>query len=307
MGRRRKGRPVTGWLCLDKTPGRTSTDAVNRVRRLFGAARAGHAGTLDPLATGILPIALGEATKTVPAVQASRKIYRFTVRWGVETNTDDAEGEAVETSTQRPQDAEIEALLGDYIGEIMQRPPAFSAIKVAGERAYDLAREGAPPELAERPVEIDSLVMTDRPDPDHSIFECVCGTGTYVRALARDMGRQLGCRGHVVALRRLAVGPFVEAIAIPLSELEAAHEEGGVEALDARLLPLGFGLVDVPEIAVNASDAMRIGRGQSVLVRGRDAPILSGEAHATHAGGTIALGEMSEGAFHPRRVFIGVG
>ncbi len=306
MGRRRKGRAVTGWLCLDKPERMTSTDAVGKVRWLFGAARVGHAGTLDPLATGILPIALGEATKTVALVQATPKTYRFTVRWGMATDTDDAEGETVTTSDARPGDAEIATALPAFTGAIMQRPPAFSAIKVEGERAYDLAREGAPPDLPERPVTIDVLELADRPDTDHAVFECVCGSGTYVRALARDLGRTLGCLGHVVELRRLAVGPFTEDNAITLDELTRRRAEADDPCeLDATLLPLGFGLVDLPEIPVTRNDAARLGRGQAVLLRGRDAPVTTGPAHATLAGETIALGEVDAGTFHPRRVFAG--
>jgi tRNA pseudouridine55 synthase len=302
MTRRRKGRAVTGWLNLDKAAGQTSTDAVGSVKRLFGAAKVGHAGTLDPLATGALPIALGDATKTVPFVQDSRKVYRFTVRWGAETDTDDAEGRVVATSDARPDSAAIEALLAEFTGEIMQRPPAFSALKVDGERAYDLARGGAPVALEERPVTIHRLVLVATPDADHAVLEAETGKGTYIRALARDLGRRLACLGHVVALRRLAVGPFDSSTMVPLDALIAAREEGDARSLDRFLMPIGAALSALPEIAVGQSDAARIGRGQSVILRGRDAP-MPGPAHVTHAGRSLAVGEVAEGAFHPKRVF----
>ena len=231
MARKPKGRSVTGWLCLDKAAGRTSTDAVASVKRLFGAAKVGHAGTLDPLATGALPIALGDATKTVPYVQDARKVYRFTVRWGAETDTDDAEGKVTVTSDERPERAAIEALLPAFTGEIMQQPPAYSALKVDGERAYDLARSGTAVVLDERPVTIHRLALTDVPDRDHAVLEAETGKGAYVRALARDLGRRLGCLGHVVELRRLAVGPFDQSRMIALDTLIAAREEGDAASL----------------------------------------------------------------------------
>jgi tRNA pseudouridine55 synthase len=301
--RKRKGRDVSGWLCLDKRVGQTSTAAVGAVKRLFDAQKAGHAGTLDPLASGALPIALGEATKTVPYVQDGRKIYRFTVRWGVETDSDDADGKAIATTDARPERAAIEAVLAEFTGEIMQRPPAFSALKIEGERAYDLAREGVEVVLEERPVAIHRLVLAAMPDRDHAVFDAECGKGTYVRALARDIGRRLGSLGHVSALRRLAVGPFDEATFITLDELIAAREAGSVTTLDDFLRPSGFGLRDLPEIAFTSVDAGRLRRGQSVLLRGRDAPILRGVAHATYQGESIAIGEIEKGEFHPTRVF----
>ena len=302
MARKQKGRAVTGWLCLDKAAGQTSTDAVGSVKRLFGAAKLGHAGTLDPLATGALPIALGDATKTVPFVQDSRKVYRFTVRWGAETDTDDAEGKVVDTSDTRPGRAAIEALLAEFTGEIIQRPPAYSALKIDGERAYDLARGGAPVELEERPVTIHRLAVVEIPDADHTVLEAETGKGTYVRALARDLGRRLGCLGHVTQLRRLVVGPFDAATMVPLEALIAAREEGDARSLDRFLMPIGVALSGLQEISVGSADAARIGRGQSVILRGRDAPV-PGAAHATHTGLTIAIGEVAEGAFHPKRVF----
>ena len=217
---KREKRDVNGWIVLDKPVGMTSTHAVSVVKRLFTAKRAGHAGTLDPLASGCLPIALGEATKTVPFVMDGRKIYHFTVRWGEERDTDDAEGRVIATDPARPSLEDIRALLPRFTGTIAQVPPRFSAIKIDGERAYDLAREGEVVELAARPVEIHRLDLVAAPDPDHAVLAAECGKGTYVRALARDMGRLLGCFGHVSALRRIAVGPFAEADAIALEALQ---------------------------------------------------------------------------------------
>lgn len=303
MSRKHKGRAVSGWLCLDKAIGLTSTGAVGSIKRLFGAAKVGHAGTLDPLASGVLPIALGDATRTVPFVQDGRKVYRFTVRWGIETDSDDADGTAVETSDRRPAAEAIRDLLPGFTGEIMQQPPAFSAIKIAGQRAYDLAREGEIVVLQERPVVIHRLALCETPDADHAVFETECGKGTYVRALARDLGRKLGCLGHVVALRRLVVGPFDADHAITLDALIAAREAGEASALDRFLMPVAAALAEIPEIALGLSDAARIGRGQSVLLRGARAPLAAPAAYASHAGQAIALGEISEGQFHPTRVF----
>ncbi len=303
MSRKHKGRAVSGWLCLDKAIGLTSTGAVGSIKRLFGAAKVGHAGTLDPLASGVLPIALGDATRTVPFVQDGRKVYRFTVRWGQETDTDDADGTVVETSDLRPGAEAINDLLPRFTGEIMQRPPAYSAIKVEGQRAYDLAREGEAVVLDERPVVIHRLALTETPDRDHAVFETECGKGTYVRSLARDLGRMLGCRGHVVALRRMVVGPFDTGNAVTLDALIAAREAGDATALDAFLMPVAVALSELPEIALGANDAARIGRGQSVLLRGARAPLKAPVAYASHAGQAIALGEVSEGQFHPTRVF----
>jgi len=303
VSRKHKGRPVSGWLCLDKAIGLTSTGAVGSIKRLFGAAKVGHAGTLDPLASGVLPIALGDATRTVPFVQDGRKVYRFTVRWGQETDTDDADGTVVATSDERPDAQAIRDLLPGFTGEIMQRPPAFSAIKVEGQRAYDLAREGEAVVLEERPVTIHRLDLVETPDPDHAVFETECGKGTYVRALARDLGRLLGCRGHVVALRRMVVGPFDAEHAVTLDELIAAREEGDATGLDRFLMPVAVALSELPEIALGPNDAARIGRGQAVLLRGNRAPLSAPAAYASHAGRAIALGEISKGQFHPTRVF----
>ncbi len=304
MARRKKGNPINGWIILDKPVGMTSTQAVGKVRWLFQAQKAGHAGTLDPLATGVLPIALGEATKTVPYAVDGVKAYEFTVRWGVETDTDDAEGRVTETSDKRPTLEEIEAILPGFHGEILQTPPQFSAIKIQGERAYDLARSGEQVKLEPRPVVIDRLDLVAMPDAETSVFEAQCGRGTYVRALARDMGRQLGCLGHVTQLRRTRVAAFDVESAVTVEELEAAHdaEDGGVEL--ARLLqPIELALSDLLEVAVTPPDAARLARGQSVLMRGRDAPIISGEAFAVAKGTLIAICQLEKGELVPVRVF----
>ncbi len=301
MARRKKGNPVHGWLVLDKPFEMTSTRAVGILKRLYFAQKVGHAGTLDPLATGILPIAFGEATKTVPFAVEGEKVYRFTVRWGVETETDDAEGEIVATADGRPTVEDIEALLSQFTGEIMQVPPKFSAIKVDGERAYALARDGEDVVLDPRPVVIDELRLVDVPDDDTAVFEARCGKGTYVRAIARDMGRALGCRGHVIALRRARVGPFSEENAVSLEEIEDAADAG--EDLTTFLQPVEMALGEVLELNVSPQDAADLAQGRSVLIRGRDAPILGGAAYAMSKGRIIALGEIERGALHPTRVF----
>lgn len=301
--RRKKGRAVSGWVALDKPAGLTSTRALSEVKRLFSAAKAGHAGTLDPLASGLLPIALGDATKAVPFVMDSRKVYRFTVRWGIETDTDDSEGKTIASSDVRPTRDMLIAALPPFTGEIMQTPPAFSAIKIDGERAYDLAREGAPAELEPRPVTIHRIEVSAFPDTDHTVLEAECGKGTYVRALARDLGRALGTFGHVSALRRLAVGPFDEDAAVTLDELRTAAT-AGPEACDGFVRPIDFVLGGITALRVGDSAAQRIARGQSVLIRGAEMPI-AGPAYAISAGRTIAIGDVEGGEFHPRRVFTG--
>jgi tRNA pseudouridine55 synthase len=303
MARRKKGNAVHGWLVLDKPIDMTSTQAVGAVRRAFNAQKAGHSGTLDPLATGILPIALGEATKTVSFAVDGEKAYRFSVRWGAETETDDTEGAVAKTSDTRPDRAEIEALLPRFHGEIMQVPPAYSAIKIDGERAYDLARGGETVVIEPRPVVIESLSLVEMPDDATSIFEARCGKGTYVRALARDMGRLMGCYGHVVALRRTEVGPFHESRAVSLQTLLAAAQSEDPGEIAKYLLPVESALVDLPELLVSQSDAATLARGQSLLIRGRDAPVLTGPAYATSKGRLVALGELAKGALHPTRVF----
>jgi tRNA pseudouridine55 synthase len=302
MARRKKGKPVHGWLVFDKPAGMTSPQAVGLVRRLFDAQKAGHAGTLDPLATGILPIALGEATKTVPYAVDGVKHYRFTVRWGAETNTDDAEGEVTAQSDVRPAREAIEAVLGDFTGEIMQVPPAFSAIKVDGARAYDLARDGETVVLASRPVNVEELRLIEVPDRDTAVFETRCGKGTYVRALARDMGRTLGCHGHLIALRRTRVADFEEPQAVTKEALERAAETGG-EALQRLLLPVEAALQALTAIHVGQNDAARLLRGQAVLIRGRDAPIGGGASYAVCKGNLVAIGQIEKGELRPVRVF----
>jgi tRNA pseudouridine55 synthase len=302
---RREKRDVHGWVVLDKPIGMTSTQAVGAIKRLFKCKSAGHAGTLDPLASGCLPIALGEATKTVPFVMESRKIYRFTVRWGEERDTDDADGRPVRSSDKRPTIAEIEALFPSYTGTITQVPPQFSAIKVGGERAYDLARDGEAVELQARQVEVHSLRVVNVPDADHTEFETECGKGTYVRSLARDMGRVLGCFGHITALRREAVGPLGRKAMITLEQLTAMCDRAAVGegSLADALLPVETALDDIPALAIDRADAARLQRGQAVLLRGRDAPIFRGPVYVTVAGKLIALAEVDRGEIVPKRVF----
>jgi tRNA pseudouridine55 synthase len=303
--RKREKRDVHGWLVLDKPVGMTSTHAVSVVKRAFQAKRAGHAGTLDPLASGLLPIALGEATKTVPFVMDGRKVYRFTVRWGEERDTDDAEGRLTATSVERPTATAIRALIPRFSGVIEQVPPRFSAVKVEGERAYDLARDGEPVELAPRSVEIHRLELIEMPDPDHAALAAECGKGTYVRALARDLGRTLGCLGHVAALRRTAVGPFSEHVAVGLKSLPGMEPAvSGSEAAGLpALLPVEAALADVPSLRVSPADAGRLARGQAVLLRGRDAPILEGWVWVSAHGALVALAQVEKGELRPRRIF----
>ncbi len=289
-----KPKGVHGWLVLDKPEGMTSTQAVSRLKRLFHAKKAGHAGTLDPIATGILPVAFGEATKTVPYVQDGEKSYRFTVRWGIETSTDDCEGEPVAQSAVRPAAAEIAALLPQFTGTIAQVPPAFSALKINGERAYDLARGGTPPALCARPVTVHAFELIEAAQ-DTAIFAARCGKGTYVRALARDLGRSLGCYGHVSALRRTRVGPFFEADAVRFEELEAGL---GLQALQG----VEAGLSELRRVAVDKSGAARLRRGQPVLLRGQDIPP-QGLAYAACGGTAVAVGVIEKGALVPGRIF----
>ena len=295
-------RDIDGWVLLDKPIGMTSTQAVTVVKRLFGAKKAGHAGTLDPLASGCLPIAFGEATKTVPYVMDGRKTYRFTVCFGTEMDTDDAEGSPIATSDVRPADAEIEAALDQFRGEIMQVPPVYSALKIQGERAYDLAREGETVVLEARPVVIHRLEMISRPDADHAVIEAECGKGTYVRSIARDLGRALGTCGHVSTLRRTAVGPFLEEDLVPLDELRD-RADAGMPALSEAMADVGCALEELPEIAVSPSDAHRMRCGQNVILRGRDAPIYEGHVAVSCQGSLIAIGDMAGGEVRPHRVF----
>ncbi|MBA3038385.1 MAG: tRNA pseudouridine(55) synthase TruB [Alphaproteobacteria bacterium] len=305
--RKPKGRPVSGWLILDKPVDFGSTEAVSKIKWLFDAQKAGHAGTLDPLASGMLPIALGDATKTVPYVMDGRKIYEFTVTWGEERTTDDLEGEATQTSQQRPSEEQIRALLPNYTGVISQIPPQFSAIKIAGERAYDLAREGETVDIPSREVEIFRLTLVGCPDENSARFEVECGKGTYVRSLARDFGRDLGCYGHISSLRRSFVAPFAEETMVPLAELTALEaiedKQERLAALDAFLIDTGEALSGLPHIAITDDQAHRLRMGNPILLRGRNAPVAEADAFATCFGKLVAIGEIGEGEFRPRRVF----
>jgi tRNA pseudouridine55 synthase len=304
MSRRKKGLDISGWLILDKPVGVTSTQAVSKARWLYQAKKAGHAGTLDPLASGVLPIAFGEATKTVPFVMDGEKEYVFEVLWGVETDTDDAEGRPVATSEHRPSREAILAALPAFRGQVTQIPPKFSALKIEGERAYDIAREGGDVMLEPRIVEVSRLDLVDQPAPDRAVFEADCGKGTYVRAIARDLGRALGTRAHIVALRRTAVGPFSEDDAVSLDELERLRAgEAGDKDIAQALLPVETALDDIPALAVNRAEAARLLNGQPVLLRGRDAPTFRGPVSVTTDGALIALGEIDRGELHPRRIF----
>ena len=305
MARKNKGRPVNGWVLIDKSLGTTSTQVVGRVRRLFDARKAGHGGTLDPLASGVLPIALGEATKTVSYIMQGSKRYRFTLKWGEATSTDDAEGEVIERSSRRPEEAEIHAILGRFIGEIEQVPPLFSAIRVEGRRAYDMARAKEDFELQSRRVEIYDLDLVAQHDKETASFEVTCGKGAYMRSLARDLGRALGSCAHVIALRRLSVGPFDENDAISLESLEAlGHSPAALE----QLLPVEASLDGIPAMALSEAEANRLRCGQAVslvarLYRDRIESLKSGEIVYTTAGGKlVALARYEAGEIVPVRV-----
>jgi tRNA pseudouridine55 synthase len=299
MGRRKKGRDISGWLVVDKPYGMTSTAVVNKVRWAFDANKAGHAGTLDPAATGVLAIALGEATKTVPFITDAMKAYRFTVRFGAATNTDDAEGEIIATSEQRPSDQEIRDALAAFEGDIMQVPPKFSAVKIDGERAYALARAGEEVEIAARPLFVESLTLEERPDPHHAVLEMVCGKGGYVRSIARDLGEMLGCLGHVTALRRIWSGPFELEDAVTLEEVERLAKSPDIDGL---LLPLEAGLTDLPELPATAEGAARMRNGNPGMVLAADVDY--GElAWASYRGQPVAVGTYRAGELHPSRVF----
>lgn len=301
---RRKGNDINGWLILDKPQGLTSNQALGRLKRLYNPKKVGHAGTLDPLATGVLPIAFGEATKTVAHVVDCEKTYDFTIRWGVETDSDDSEGQPVRTSDERPSREAIEAALPAFIGDIMQVPPCYSAIKVDGERAYDLARDGDTVELTARPVSVYELDIEESISPELTRLICACGKGTYVRSIARDLGRALGCYGHIAALRRTSVGPFDEENAISLEKLEQfSNSADGYSALMGAILPVETALDGIPALAISGDDAARLKRGQSILIRGGNAPILKGPIYATSRGVLVAIGEVERGEMHPIRVF----
>ena len=299
MGRVKKGRAVSGWLVVDKPAGVTSTAVVNKVKWALSAQKAGHAGTLDPDATGVLAVALGEATKTIPYITDALKCYRFRVSFGAATETDDASGAVIATSDVRPVDAEIEAALGAFRGQIMQVPPQYSAVKVDGERAYDLAREGEVMELAARPLWMERLVMTGRPDADHVDLEMVCGKGGYVRSIARDLGQALGCLGHVDWLRREWSGPFRADQGVTMALIEA---EAKSEVLDARLLPLELGLQDLPEFRATPEGAVRLRNGNPGQVIGH--ADWGTEGWASLDGLAVAVGHYRGGELHPSRVFV---
>jgi len=307
MGRRKRGEVVNGWVCLDKPYEMGSTEAVSRIRRLFDAQKAGHAGTLDPLASGILPIALGEATKTVPFMMEAQKVYRFTINWGVTTDSLDREGEIIARSDVRPTVEAVKAALPAFIGEIDQVPPAFSAIKVDGQRAYDLAREGIEVELKSRRVMIHAAAVTDAPDADHLEITMRTGKGVYVRSLARDLAAALGAEGHVSALRRERVGPFSIENAVTLDSLEEMVHRG---AASEGLLPVATALDDIPELAVTDQDAFSLRQGRPIVLLPRQVETLKSQLQAdsrtvsVFLGQTlVALGQLRAGRLEPDRVF----
>ncbi|MFT4716890.1 MAG: tRNA pseudouridine55 synthase [Paracoccaceae bacterium] len=301
MGRGRKtGRNISGWLVIDKPAGITSSAVVNKAKWAFDAKKAGHAGTLDPEATGVLAIAFGEATKTVPYITDALKAYRFTVRLGQATNTDDTEGEVIHTSDSRPTDAEIKTALAPFIGDIRQVPPKFSAVKIDGQRAYKLARDGEDIELAARDLWVEALEFIGRPDPDHVELELTCGKGGYVRAIARDLGEALGCYGHVNSLRRIWSGPFETSDGIEFELLDKLAKTG---ELDQYLLPLETGLTDLPELRLTPEGAAKLRNGNPGMVLSSDVEY-GDEAWASLAGQPVAIGIYMAGELHPTRVFV---
>lgn len=304
--RRKRGRALDGWLIVDKPAGITSTDVVNRVRRGFDAQKAGHGGTLDPLATGLLPVAFGAATKTVPYIMDGTKLYHFTLRFGEARDTDDADGQVIETSAERPDEARIAAGLVAFQGDIMQVPPIFSAIKVSGERAYDMAREGRPPVLEPRPARIDRFEMIERVDDDTAIFAVQSGKGVYMRSLARDLARACGTVGHVAALRRLRVGPFLIEDAISLDKILGGAENAA--ASPALLRPVATALADIPALALTGNEAETLSHGQAislVTLMGRipdSANPAGGIARAMDGGRVIGLCRLEDGWLRPERL-----
>ncbi len=299
MARKRKGRDISGWLVVDKPAGITSTSVVNKVRWALDARKAGHAGTLDPEATGVLAVALGEATKTVPFVTDAMKAYSFTIRLGQATNTDDAEGEVIGQSDLRPDDDAIKGALGQFVGDIMQVPPQFSAVKVDGQRAYKKAREGTEMELAARPLWVEELLLVDRPDPDHAVLEMTCGKGGYVRAIARDLGDALGCKAHVKSLRRIWSGPFQAEDGVTLEQVD---EMAKTPDLDAFLKPLEIGLDSLPEVRCLAESVARLRNGNPASVIATDVEF-GEEVWASYDGKAIAVGAYRGGELQPSRVF----
>ncbi len=304
--RKPRGRALDGWLIVDKPAGLTSTDVVNRVRRWFDAQKAGHGGTLDPLATGVLPIAFGAATKTVPYVMDGTKLYRFTLRWGEARDSDDADGTITATSDVRPTDAQIEAALPALRGDIMQVPPVFSAIKIAGERAYDMAREGRAPVLEPRPARVDRFELVEHIDADHSVFEVQSGKGVYMRSLARDLALACGTLGHIAALRRLRVGPFTETQAIPLDNLVRAEDTPPTSP--DFLLPVVTALADIPALALTEAEASGLSHGQAISLVAlmgripRAADPDGGLARAMAGNRVIGLCRLEDGWLKPERL-----
>ncbi len=304
--RKRRGRPLDGWLIIDKPPGLTSTDVVNRVKRGFQAQKAGHGGTLDPLATGVLPIAFGHATKTVPYVMDGTKIYRFTLRLGESRDTDDADGQILALSPVRPTDAILSAALPQFIGDIMQVPPVYSALKVAGERAYDMARDGRPPDLPPRPARVDQFELIERIDDDHAVFEVQSGKGVYMRSLARDVALACGTLGHIAALRRLRVGPFTEAQSIPLDKCGTADDMS--PASPDLLLPVATALADIPALALTEAEAFGLSKGQAISLidlMGRIPAAArpdGGTARAMAGQRVIGLCRLEDGWLKPERL-----
>ncbi len=299
MGRKRKGRNISGWLVIDKPAGITSTAVVNKVRWALDAQKAGHAGTLDPEATGVLAVALGEATKTVPYITDALKAYEFTVRLGQATNTDDAEGQVIAQSDARPTDSQITDALAGFLGDIMQVPPQFSAVKIDGQRAYKLARDGEDLTLAARPLWVEELLLIDRPDADHAVLSMTCGKGGYVRAIARDLGQALGCYGHVLQLRRIWSGPFDATDGLTLDQVD---ELARTPALETHLLPLETGLADLPMVTCTAQGAARLRNGNPGMVVAHDIEY-GEECWASFDGQPLAVGRFKAGELHPSRVF----
>jgi tRNA pseudouridine55 synthase len=300
MGRKRKGRDISGWLVVDKPAGMTSTAVVNKVRWAMDAKKAGHAGTLDPEATGVLAVALGEATKTVPYITDALKAYTFTVRLGQATNTDDAEGEVIAESDARPSDDDIKQALAPFLGDIMQVPPKFSAVKIDGQRAYKLARDGEDVELSARPLWVEELILVDRPDEDHVVLEMTCGKGGYVRSIARDLGAALGCHGHVRELRRIWSGPFEVEDGLSIEQID---EMAKTTALDEYLHPLEVGLADLPELRCTPEGATRLRNGNPGMVLASNVEY-GDEAWASLDGKAVAVGIYKSGELHPSRVFV---
>ena len=307
MSRRKpKGLPLDGWLIIDKPPGMTSTDVVNRVKRIFDAQKAGHGGTLDPLATGVLPIAFGAATKTVPYVMDGTKLYRFTLKLGEQRDTDDADGQVIATSDVRPTDDQLRAALPAFIGDIMQVPPIFSAIKVAGERAYDMAREGRAPVLEPRPARVDRFELVERTDEDTAVFEVASGKGVYMRSLARDLAQACGTVGHIAVLRRLRVGPFLEAASIPLDKLREAEDTA--PASPDLLLPVATALADIPALALTEAEAFGLSHGQAISLVAlmgripRTADPDNGVVRAMAGNRVLGLCRLSDGMLKPERL-----